>query len=323
MSHRYYPEGTLLSQTENQEFLSSRSALERAAAEQRILEGTVLLCDSHLNLHVDLGCMRGIVERQEAVYCRRGEGWKDIAVITRVGKPICFRVLGFTQMGDETVARLSRREAQRECLSHYLAHLRPGDILPATVTHMEPFGAFVDIGCGVSSLLSVDCLSVSRISHPSDRLSVGDRIYTVVKAMDPGLERIFVSMRELLGTWEENAARFEVGQTVPGIVRSVESYGVFVELTPNLAGLAELREGSGDDALARVGTAAAVYVKSMIPDRMKIKLVLIDSYRGALPRSGITYFVDCEKVSHLDLWRYSPASSQKVIETRFDSLGIN
>ena len=216
------------------------------------------------------------------------------------------------------MARLSRRAAQEECLRHYLTTLRLGDILPAKVTHMEPFGAFMDIGCGVSSLLSVDCLSVSRISHPSDRLAVGDTVYTVVKAMDRSLERIFVSMRELLGTWEENAARFEVGQTVAGIVRSVESYGVFVELTPNLAGLAELREGNGDRSLATVGQPAAVYIKSMIPDRMKIKLVLIDSYRGALPRSGIPYFIDCEKTRHLDAWRYSPASSQKVIETVFE-----
>ena len=234
------------------------------------MEGTVLLCDSNLRLHVDLGCMRGIIDRDEAVYCRHGEEQKDIAVITRVGKPVCFRVVGFTRIDGKVVARLSRKEAQRECLQYYLQSLRTGDILPAKVTHMEPFGAFVDIGCGVSSLLSVDCLSVSRISHPSDRLSVGDHIFTVVKARDLSLERIFVSMKELLGTWEENAAHFEVGQTVPGIVRSVESYGVFVELAPNLAGLAELREGDADRDLLRIGQASVVYIKSILPDRMKI-----------------------------------------------------
>lgn len=318
MHSHYRPEGSYLSLPENLEYLSSPAALERAMEEHRILEGTVLLCDSNLRLHVDLGCMRGIIEREEAVYCRFGEELKDIAVITRVGKPVCFRVIGFTRIDGKTVARLSRREAQRECLRHYLRNLRTGDILPARVTHMEPFGAFVDIGCGVSSLLSVDCLSVSRISHPSDRLSVGDRIFTVVKALDRPLERIFVSMKELLGTWEENASRFEVGQTVPGIVRSVESYGVFVELAPNLAGLAELREGTGDRAAVNIGQPSVVYIKSMIPDRMKIKLVLIDSYRGTLPPSEIPYFIDCERVSHLNHWRYSPATSQKIIETLFE-----
>ena len=96
------------------------------------------------------------------------------------------------------------------------------------------------------SLLSVDCLSVSRIHHPRERLTVGASLRVVIKSIDTQHNRIFVSLRELLGTWEQNAARFEPGQTVTGIVRSVEDYGMFVELTPNLAGLTELREETRD-----------------------------------------------------------------------------
>ncbi len=313
----YRPEGMLLGTAENREYLSSLSGLERAMNEGRILESTVLLCDSALRLHVDLYGIRGIIERQDALFCRRGEEPKDIAIITRVGKPICFKVIGFRRERGETVAILSRRAAQEECARNYLSSLSTGDIVPARVTHLENFGAFVDIGCGISSLLSVDSISVSRISHPSDRLSVGDSIFTVVKAIDRVQERIFVSMRELLGTWEENAALFETGQTVAGIVRSIESYGVFIELAPNLAGLAEIREGSADRHIAVVGQYAAVYIKSIIPDRMKIKLVLIDSYKGTLPRPTLRYFIDCESTSHLSRWRYSPSSSGKVIETIF------
>jgi small subunit ribosomal protein S1 len=125
-------------------------------------------------------------------------------------------------------------------------------------------------------------------------------------------------MRELLGTWEENAASFAVGQTVAGIVRSVENYGIFVELSPNLAGLAELREGSCDRQIAKVGSFAAVYIKNIIPDRMKIKLVLTDSYKAPPPPRELRYFVDCNKVTHIDHWLYSPASSQKVVETVFE-----
>lgn len=66
-------------------------------------------------------------------------------------------------------------------------------------------------------------------------------IFGAVSSLEDG--RICLSQRELLGTWEENASLFEQGETVAGIVRSVEDYGIFVELTPNLAGLAEFREG--------------------------------------------------------------------------------
>ena len=232
MTNTYKPEGMLLPLPENREYLSSLGGLERARDCGKILESTVVLCDSAMRLHVNMYGIEGIIEKEECVYCREGESIKDIAIITRVGKPVAFKVLDIIYENGRPLAILSRREAQIECLRNYLSDLIPGDIIPAKVTHLENFGAFVDIGCGVASLLSVDCISVSRISHPKDRLKIGDCIHTVVKSIDPATDRIFVSMRELLGTWEENAAHFEVGQTVSGIVRSIESYGVFVELAP-------------------------------------------------------------------------------------------
>ena len=323
MSNIYRPEGALISTLQNKEYISSLSGLERAMADGRILESTVLFCDSSMRLHVDLGEVCGTIEKNEALYCRPHEAIKDIAVITRVGKPICFKVMGFKKDGSgKTVALLSRKEAQKECNEAYLTSLRTGDVIEARVTHLESFGAFVDIGCGLSSLLTVDSISVSRISHPRDRVNVGDKIYVVVKSKDEQSGRIYVSMRELLGTWEENVAEFEVGQTVSGIIRSVENYGVFVELTPNLAGLAELREGLNiSDVTDTIGCNTAVYIKSILPDRMKIKLVLIDPYRS-LPtensRMRPKYFIDCENTRHLSYWKYSPERSQKVIESIFE-----
>ena len=279
MEQTYKPEGSLLGTPDNIGSLSSLSAMERAASSRRICEGICTLCDHDMRLHVALGEYEGIIDREEVLYVPDGSPIKDIAVITRVGKPICFHILGFERGASGLTVRLSRRSAQEECYRNHISRLRPGDILPATVTHLESFGAFVDIGCGISSLLSVDALSVSRISHPGDRLSCGMTVYTVVRTVDPLHHRVFVSQRELLGTWEENAARFSAGQTVAGIVRSVERYGVFIELAPNLAGLAELREDARSHPELTVGYGATVYIKSIIPERMKIKLVLIDTYR--------------------------------------------
>ena len=188
--------------------------------------------------------------------------------------------------------------------------LKPGMKLKGTVRNVIDFGAFVDIGCGIVSLLSIDCISVSRISHPAARLSVGDAIYAVVKTVDER-GRIYVSERELLGSWEENAALFSEGQTVRGIIRSVENYGVFVELTPNLAGLAEYKED------VKVGQSAAVYIKSMIPEKMKIKLIIIDAHDAELRAEPLRYFIDTESVTHMDSWLYSPPACPRVIESVF------
>ena len=317
MTNAFAPEGALFGTRENREYISSRQGLERAMREGKILEATAMLCDGRMRLHVDLYGTVGIIDRSEAMLCADDATVKDIAVITRVGKPVCFKVMGFACEDGREVAILSRREAQKECYLSYLSDLIAGDIVPARVTHLDTFGAFVDIGCGVVALLCIDCISVSRISHPSDRLCVGDSIFVVIKSIDREMGRIFVSMRELLGTWEQNASELEIGQTVAGVIRSIESYGVFVELAPNLAGLAEIREGARGAELPRVGESAAVYIKSIIPDKMKIKLVLIDSYRMPIREKGLRYFVDCKEVGHIDRWRYSPSGASKVIETVF------
>ena len=210
----------------------------------------------------------------------------------------------------ERIAYLSRRRAQEECRAYYISTLIPGDVVNARVTHLESFGAFMDIGCGTPALLPIDAISVSRISHPSDRLEVGERLCAVVRSIDER-GRIYLSTKELLGTWEENAALFSEGQTVRAIVRSVESYGIFIELSPNLAGLAEPKEGVSP------GQSVAVYIKSILPDRMKIKLILIDISVEEKKHEPMRTFINTEQVTHLDTWVYSPQVSQRVIETVF------
>lgn len=318
MQNQYMPEGTLINTAENREYLSGIAGLERAYEKQKILEGKVLLCDNDFSLHIDLGKVRGIMPKNEVEWKCDGECVKDIAVLTRVGKPVCFRITGFSKdENGDTCAILSRRLAQAECMQNYISSLICGDIVPAKVTHLESFGAFVDIGCGIISLLPIDSISVSRISHPRDRFCVDEHINVVIKSIDRN-KRIYVSHRELLGTWEENASLFSIGQTVSGIVRSVESYGIFIELTPNLAGLAELKGN------VTVNQSAAVYIKNIIPEKMKIKLVIIDSQSSsALEQKPVVYFTDTKRITHIDNWIYSPESSQKIIESTFTVISHN
>jgi small subunit ribosomal protein S1 len=306
----YKPEGFIAAGADTREYYYSQNTLEKAASTGKILEARVTLCDAEFSLHVDLGSMKGKIPKDQAVYNVSGEEVKDIAVITRVGKIASFKIIGFETQNDETLAILSRREAQKDCLENHLMQLIPGDIIDARITHLEPFGAFVDIGCGVISLLSIDCISVSRISHPKDRFYAGMPIKAVIKSIDYENSRIYVSHKELLGTWEENVSRFEIGQTVAGTVRSIEPYGIFVELAPNLAGLAEYRDG------VAVGQHAAVYIKNIIPEKMKVKLVLVDAYGTGSPCDY--HFEYCDMGTHIDKWIYSPKECERLIMTSFE-----
>ena len=286
----------------------SPAELRAAMASGEILQATALAFDTRRQLRFELGGVKAVMPFAQCADGAETGTVRDIAVLTRVGRPTCFVIEGLdTDEDGAPCYRLSRAEAQRLCKAEYLDTLSPGDILPCTVTHIEPFGAFCDVGCGISALLPIDCMSVSRISSPADRVSVGQQILCAIKNRD-AQGRFVLTIRELLGTWAENAARFTVGETVVGIVRSVEDYGVFIEIAPNLAGLAEA------DSTLRPGQAVSVYIKNILPDKMKIKLVVVNKSLGQPLRFEPHYFVTRGRLKR---WIYSTPQSRKQIETVF------
>lgn len=303
----FYPEGWLCNTCENKKNLSTPSALSIAALNETILEAVVTMCDEEHNLIVNLGCMRGIIPRNEGAIGIEDGSTRDIALISRVGRPVCFIVEEIKTDGKgQLYAVLSRKKAQKKCRSYILTNRKKGDIVDAKITHFEKFGVFCDIGCGNIALLPIDSVSVARVFHPSDRFNLGDNIKLVIKDIsDDG--KITLSHKELLGTWQENASQFSQGQTVTGVIRSIEDYGTFVELTPNLAGLAEPRPD------IYVGQQASVFIKSIIPEKMKIKLIIIDSFDSSYT-PPIKYFYTDDKISE---WQYSPEECSKKIFSKF------
>lgn len=303
----YLPEGSLLGSPENKAFLNSFQSLSDAKESQIILEAPCIVCSSHHDLIVKLPCMRGIIPREEGAIGIAEGTTKDIALISRVNKPVCFVVTDFKSDDKGMYAVLSRKRAQLMYREKLESTVAPGDIIPARITHMEQFGAFVDIGCGIPSLIPIDLISVSRISHPQDRFYVGQDIKVIIKSIEP--DKICLSHKELLGTWLENASLFEQGETVTGIVRSVEDYGVFVELAPNLAGLAEPCSD------VHINRPASVYIKAIIPEKMKIKLIIVNAFDDNYQSSHeLKYFINS---GHIDHWVYSSPNCSKLIETYF------
>lgn len=303
----YLPEGKLMTVSENIYYTRSEKLLNEAKRNGTILEARASICDSGHNLIVDLGSMKGIIPREEGAIGIKDGSVRDIAVISRVNRPVCFVVDDITtDENGQPLAILSREKAQKKCLENYISKLVCGDVVDARITHLENFGAFADIGCGIVALMPIDTISVSRIEHPKERFTDGMDIKAVIKTIENG--RISLSHKELLGTWEENAKNFCAGETVAGIVRSVENYGAFVELAPNLAGLAESRDG------VRTGQQASVYIKSIIPDKMKIKLIIIDTFDYKYNPQTPEYF--CNE-SHIDRFLYSPEQCTKRVETVF------
>lgn len=302
----YLPEGRIIATRQNRYYLSALHNLETAMRENIILEAPCLMCDTQHDLLVDIPFAKGVIPRNEGAIGIEDGSTRDIALISRVTKPVCFYVTGIDKSGSEPVVTLSRKKAQLSAMENYISCLKNGDIIPARVTHMEQFGCFVDIGCGIPSMIPIDSISVSRITHPSDRFYIGQDILAVVKGRDK--DKICLTHKELLGTWEENADRFRVGETVSGIVRSIEDYGIFVELAPNLAGLAELKEG------VKAGDHACVYIKAIIPEKMKVKLIIVNSCPDSCIERELDYFI---KEGNIKSWLYSTDNAPKYIASEF------
>ena len=203
----YPPEGRLLHTPGNQAACQSLHTLAQAQTKQMILEGRTILCTPGHDLQVQLGHFTGVIPREETALGIREGTVREIAILSRVGKPTMCMVSSV--LSDGTLL-LSRRQAQERTLAALLD--RPlGTVLPGTITHLAPFGAFVDIGCGVTSMLPIARCSVARISHPAQRFSIGQEIFVVLAEKDRKTNRLTLSHKELLGTWSENAARFAPG----------------------------------------------------------------------------------------------------------------
>ena len=295
MNTTYYPEGMF--PAELQAGAMTRDQLKKAFAEGAILEGVARSATAAHDLLVDLGGIQGIIPREETAIGIADGSVRDIAILSRVGKAVCFEITSLEGLySDKPTLVLSRRRAQEKALSYLLHEVPLGTVLPAVVTHLDRFGAFCDIGCGNVSLLSIEHISISRINHSRDRFTEGQHIYVAILSRDLRLGRLSLTHRELLGTWSENAERFQVGETVVGIVRSIKDYGVFIELSPNLSGLAEYRE----DLMP--GDRVSVYIKAILPDRQKVKLIVIRTLPGVQEAPPIQYFLTSGTVSG---WRYA------------------
>lgn len=235
-----------------------------------ILQGIVKNCDKDYNLHVELkNGMHGIIPRQEIEAINVDEkGYpKENLCIGKVHKYVQFKLK--EKDGDKLI--FSRKDVQQEVLNSVKTDLKVGDNIKGIVKNITPYGAFIDIGGGVVGLAYIEDLSVARIKTPYERLKIGQNVNIVVKSINRETGKISLSYKDTLGTWEENAKKFSVGMNTKGIIRETEKNknGIFIELTPNLVGMAEYKEG------LKYGAKVDLYIKKIDYDKKKVKVVLL------------------------------------------------
>jgi small subunit ribosomal protein S1 len=222
---------------------------------------------------------------------------EDLSVY--VGQRLAFRITKFE--GGKTpnlvVSRRELLEEERKAKAVELrAKLTPGAVLPGTVTSLQSYGAFVDLG-GVEGMVHISELAFQRVRHPSDLLSVGQQVEVAVLRVDQTdnprhPEKIALSLRALAkNPWADADRQFPVGARVKGRITRVQAFGAFVELAAGIEGMVHISElGAGrrvshPNEVLNAGDEVEATVLSVDLDKRRIALSLDPERQGSLDPS--------------------------------------
>ena len=202
------------------------------------------------------------------------------------GRIYTFRIIEFKEGGKNLV--VSRRalleERQREEADAVRRSIVEGAVITGRVASVREYGAFVELGGGVTGLLHVSDMGWSRVSDPTEIVRPGNEVTVKVLRLETEKGRISLGLKQLqTDPWSSAAATYQVGQTHPGRVTRLTDFGAFVELQPGIEALAHAStfpptgkpEGWKDSVPAR--TVGSFEVLSVEPERKRIGVAMVSS----------------------------------------------
>lgn len=266
-------EGLLTLSKEKADKITVWREVSRSCREGEVIEGEIV-GKVKGGLSVDIGRIRAFLPGSQV----------DLKPVRNldalIGQRFKFKVIKFNRKRNNIV--LSRRvlldEERKQLREETLKNLKEGDIVEGTVKNLTDYGAFVDLG-GMDGLLHITDISWGRIGHPSEKLSVGNRIKVKVLHFDQEKEKVSLGLKQALpDPWESAPQRYPMGLRTKGKVVNVTDYGVFVELEEGLEGLVHISELTWSKKMkhpskvARIGDTVEVMILDCDPVKRRISL---------------------------------------------------
>ena len=246
--------------------------LEEIKKTQQVMEMKVEEIDDSFNMIGYIGdSVKAILPRAEASSIVEDDGLVNTKhIVNKAGKKVeaCIKEI-ITENDGQIVVIMSKKILELKVRKWMYMHLKPGMRMRGIVRSLTDYAAFVDVGGGVTGMLKLQDITDVNVNHTSDVLRLGQRIHVIVKKYDRDTGKIELSYKENLGTFENNVKKFKEGDIVEGIIRNRMKTGVFVELKPNLVGIAEHVNG------VEYGQKVLVSIKKINMEKKKIKLVII------------------------------------------------
>ena len=201
---------------------------------------------------------------------------------TQIGQEIEVKILEADPKRNKLI--LSQRQVytqQREMVAdEVISRLAVDQIVEGEIVRIADFGAFVDID-GIDGLLPISEISWERIKHPSDVVSLGQKIEVNVIKIDEDLKRISLSLKRMgANPWDEIADKFKEGDIIKGTINKITSFGAFINIYPGVEALLPSSEISDENVnvnqLYNLGDEIEVLIKKFTPQEHRIGLSVKD-----------------------------------------------
>jgi len=275
----------------NEERKKQKEIINQLMAEDTVVEGTIKKITSY-GMFVDVGGVDGLVHYNEISY----KGPVNPAKLYKEGDVVTVKAIAYDK--EKRHLSLSIKAVQPDPWAEVESELDEGDTITVTVSNIEPYGVFVDLGNDIEAFLHISEISWDKnVKNPNDYLKLGQEIDVEVIEIDPKSHKLRVSLKKLLPKpFDEFMKKYSEGDVVTGIVTSLTDFGAFVKID-GVEGLLHNQDISWDknvkckDVL-KVGDEVEVKIAKINEDEQKISL-----NRKALLESPVDKFASSHKVN--------------------------
>ena len=254
-----------------------KEALEQIAARTgEVVTGVIKKITSY-GMFVDVGGADGLVHYKEISY----KGPINPASLYKEGDSVDVKIISYDK--DKKHLSLSIKAAQPDPWSEIKEGLSVGDAIRVTVSNIEPYGAFVDLGNDVEGFLHISEISWDKnISNPKDFIKEGESIDVEVIEINHDTRRLRVSLKNLLAKpFDEFKAEHKVGDILKGEIVSTTEFGAFVKIPTKSSFVEGLLHN--EDASWDRGKRCKDFLK--VGEKIEVKLIKIDNKAGKISLS--------------------------------------
>lgn len=275
----------------NEERKKKKEIIDKLLQSDEPLKGTIKKITSY-GMFVDVGGIDGLVHYNEISY----KGPVNPAKLYKEGDVVDVKAISYDK--DKRHLSLSIKAVQSDPWAEIESELDEGDTITVTVSNIEAYGVFVDLGNDIEGFLHISEISWDKnVKNPADYLKVGQEIDVEVIEINPKTHKLRVSLKKLLPKpFDEFTKKYKEGDIVSGVITSITDFGAFVRID-SVEGLLHNQDISWDknakckDTL-KVGDKVEVKIAKISPEDQKISL-----NKKALLESPIDTFAKTHKIN--------------------------